>query len=93
MDVCVVLVVRTVAWNVKWHERRKDLKQYKNGSKRKNHGQAKKKSHREHGCLSLVRPLRRADLSSRGVLPTVVCLSVWSKGIPTSTLKRENRSR
>jgi hypothetical protein len=25
MDVCVVFVVRTVAWNVKWHEGRKDL--------------------------------------------------------------------
>jgi hypothetical protein len=25
MDVCVVLVVRTVLWNVKWHEGRKDL--------------------------------------------------------------------
>jgi hypothetical protein len=25
MDVCVVFVVRKVAWNVKWHEGRKDL--------------------------------------------------------------------
>jgi hypothetical protein len=25
MDVCVVFVVRTVVWNVKWHEGRKDL--------------------------------------------------------------------
>jgi hypothetical protein len=25
MDVCVVFVVRTVEWNVKWHEGRKDL--------------------------------------------------------------------
>jgi hypothetical protein len=25
MDVCVVFVVRTVIWNVKWHEGRKDL--------------------------------------------------------------------
>jgi hypothetical protein len=24
MDVCVVFVLRTVAWNVKWHEGRKD---------------------------------------------------------------------
>jgi hypothetical protein len=39
MDVCVVFVVRTVAWN-------KGFKQYKNGSKGKNPGQAKKKSHR-----------------------------------------------
>jgi hypothetical protein len=29
MDVCVVFVVRTVTWNVKWHEGRKDL----NGTK------------------------------------------------------------
>jgi hypothetical protein len=26
MDVCVVFVVRTVAWNVKWHEGRKGFK-------------------------------------------------------------------
>jgi hypothetical protein len=43
MDVCVVFVVRTVAWNVKWHEGRKGFKQDKNGSKEKNPGQAKKK--------------------------------------------------
>jgi hypothetical protein len=43
MDACVVFVVRTVVWNVKRHEGRKDLKQYKNGSKGKNPGQAKKK--------------------------------------------------
>jgi hypothetical protein len=43
MDVCVVFVVRTVAWNVKWHEGRKGLKkQYKNGSKGKTPGQTKK---------------------------------------------------
>jgi hypothetical protein len=41
MDVCVVFVVRTVAWNVKEHEGRNYLKQYKNGSKGKNPGQAK----------------------------------------------------
>jgi len=42
-------------------------------------------SHRVHGCLSVVsvvccqRSPRRADHSSRGVLPTVVCLSVIVK--------------
>jgi hypothetical protein len=35
MDVCVVFVVRTIAWNVKLHEGRKGFKQYKNGSKAK----------------------------------------------------------
>ena len=39
-------------------------------------------SHRGHGCLSVVSvvccQLRRADHSSRGVLPTVVC-RVWSR--------------
>ena len=37
------------------------------------------KSRQGHGCLSRVvtyRSLRRADHSSKGVLPTVVCLSV-----------------
>jgi hypothetical protein len=44
-----------------------------------------KKTHRGHGCFSLLnvcavsfRSLRRADPSSRGVLPTVVCVRVWS---------------
>jgi hypothetical protein len=32
MDVRVVFVVKKVAWNVKCHEGRKDLIQYKNGS-------------------------------------------------------------
>jgi hypothetical protein len=36
MDVCVVFVVRTVAWNGEWHEGRKGSKQHKNGSKGKN---------------------------------------------------------
>jgi hypothetical protein len=42
-------------------------------------------SHRGHGCLSVVsvvccqRSLRRADHSSRGVLPTVVRRCVWYK--------------
>jgi hypothetical protein len=42
MDVCVVFVVRTVAWNVKWHEGRKDL----NSTKTNPTG--------GHGCLSVV---------------------------------------
>jgi hypothetical protein len=44
MDVCVVLVVRTIIWNVKWHEGRKGFKQYKNGSKGKNPRTEKKKT-------------------------------------------------
>jgi hypothetical protein len=48
MDVCVVLVVRTVAWNVNWHEGRKDL----NSKKWINGGE--KKSRRGHGCLCCV---------------------------------------
>jgi hypothetical protein len=40
MDVCVVFVVRTVAWNVKWQEGRKDLN--KDKTKGKNPGQQKK---------------------------------------------------
>jgi hypothetical protein len=40
MDVCVVFVVRT-----------KGFKQYKNGSKRKNPGQAKKKN--PAGCMDV----------------------------------------
>jgi hypothetical protein len=42
MDVCVVFVVRTVAWNVKWHEGRKDLNSTKMDQKGKNPGQTKK---------------------------------------------------
>jgi hypothetical protein len=39
----------------KWHEGRKNLIQYKNGSKGENPGQKiKKKSCRGHGCLSFV---------------------------------------
>jgi len=46
-------------------------------------------SHRGHGCLSVVsvvcvvryRSLRRADHSSRGVLPTVVRRCVWSRNL------------
>jgi hypothetical protein len=50
MDVCVVFVVRTVAWNVKWHEGRKDLNS-KKWIKRGKTPDSKKKSHRGHGCL------------------------------------------
>jgi hypothetical protein len=98
MDVCVVVVVRRVAWNVKWHEGRKDLNSIKLDQRGKNPGQAKKKSPTGgmDVCLLWVlffvvryRSLRRADPSSRGVLPTLGCLSVWSKEITTSTLKRE----
>jgi hypothetical protein len=42
MDVCVVFVVKTVIWNVKWHEGRKDLKSTKMDQRGKNPGQAKK---------------------------------------------------
>jgi hypothetical protein len=44
MDVCVVFVLRTVVWNVKWHEGRKDLNSTKNGSKGKKPRTDKKKS-------------------------------------------------
>jgi hypothetical protein len=44
MDVCVVFVVRTVAWNVKVTRRTKGFKQYKNGSKGKNPRTEKKKN-------------------------------------------------
>jgi hypothetical protein len=53
MDVCVVLVVRTV-WNVKWHEGRKDLNSTKMDQRGKTPDRQKKKSHRGHGCLSVV---------------------------------------
>jgi hypothetical protein len=43
MDICVVFVVRTVAWNVKRHEGRKDLNSTKNRSEGENPGQVKKK--------------------------------------------------
>ena len=48
----------------------------------------------EHGCLCLVsvvsyKFLRRADSSSRGVLPTVVCHWVWSRNLKNvATLAR-----
>jgi hypothetical protein len=44
MDVCVVFVVRTVIWNVKWHEGRKDLNSTKMDQKGENPGQAKNKN-------------------------------------------------
>jgi hypothetical protein len=54
MDVCVVFVVRTVVWNVKWHEGRKDLNSIKMDQRgEKNPGQ-KEKSRRGHGCLCCV---------------------------------------
>jgi hypothetical protein len=49
----VLCCIRTVVWNVKWHEGRKGFKQYKNGSKGENPGQTKK-NRLGHGCLSLV---------------------------------------
>jgi hypothetical protein len=42
MDVCVVFVVRTVAWNVKWHEGRKDLNSTKMDQREKNPDRKKK---------------------------------------------------
>jgi hypothetical protein len=58
MGICVVFVVGKVAWNVKWHEGRKDLNNTKNGSKGKTPDRQKKKkkkkNHPEHGCLPLV---------------------------------------
>jgi hypothetical protein len=53
MDVYVVFVVRTVVWNVKWHEGRKDLNSTKMDQRGKTQDR-QKKSHRGHGCLSLV---------------------------------------
>jgi hypothetical protein len=40
----VLFVVRTVAWNVKWHEGRKDLNSTKMEQRGKNPGQTKKKN-------------------------------------------------
>jgi hypothetical protein len=54
MDVYVVFVVRTVAWNVKWHEGRKDLNSTKMDQREKTPDRQEKKSHQRHGCLSLV---------------------------------------
>jgi hypothetical protein len=52
---CLCCVVKTVVWTVSDIKDEKDLIQYKNGSKGKNPGQAKKtKSHRWHVCLSVV---------------------------------------
>jgi hypothetical protein len=50
MDVCVVFVVRTVVWNVKWHEGRKDLNSTKMDQRGKNPGQAKKKKKSRGGA-------------------------------------------
>jgi hypothetical protein len=43
MDVCVVFVVRTVVWNVKWHEGRKDLNSTKMAQRGKTPDRQKKK--------------------------------------------------
>jgi hypothetical protein len=43
MDVCVVFVVRTVLWNVKWHEGRKDLNSTKMDQRGKTLERQKKK--------------------------------------------------
>jgi hypothetical protein len=48
MDVYVVLDVWTIAWNIRWHAGQKGLQQYKWIKL------IQKKSHRGHGCLSLV---------------------------------------
>jgi hypothetical protein len=65
MDVCVVLDVWTIAWNIRWHAGQKGLQLYK-WIKGENPGIIiKKKSHRGHGCLSLVSVC--ALLSGRGL--------------------------
>ena len=46
MDVCVLLVVRTVAWNVKWHEGRKELNSTKMDQRGKTPDKQKKKNPR-----------------------------------------------
>jgi hypothetical protein len=43
MDVSVVFVVRTVVWNVKWHEGRKDLNSTKMDQRGKTPDRQKKK--------------------------------------------------
>jgi hypothetical protein len=43
MDVCVVLDVRTIAWNITWHAGQKGLQQYK-WIKGENPGIKKKKN-------------------------------------------------
>jgi hypothetical protein len=42
MDVCVVFVVRTLAWNVKWHEGRKNLNSTKMDQRGKTRDRQKK---------------------------------------------------
>jgi hypothetical protein len=54
MDVCVVFDVRTVAWNVKWHEGRKVLKVQKWIKGEKPRTGKKQIAHRRHVCLSVV---------------------------------------
>jgi hypothetical protein len=53
MDVCVVFVVRTIVWNVKWHEGRKDLNSPKMDQRVKSPDR-KKESSWAHECSSLV---------------------------------------
>jgi hypothetical protein len=43
MDVCVMFFVRTVVWNVKWHEGRKDLNSTKMDQREKTPDRQKKK--------------------------------------------------
>jgi hypothetical protein len=52
-SLCCVCCIRTVAWNVKWHEGRKDLNSTKMNQREENPGH-KNKSHRGHGCLCCV---------------------------------------
>jgi hypothetical protein len=54
MDVCVVFVIRTVIWNVKWHEGRKDLNSTKMDQWGKTPDRQKKKPTGGHGCLCCV---------------------------------------
>jgi hypothetical protein len=54
MVVCVVFVVRTVVWNVKSHEGRKDLNSTKMDQRGKTPDRQKKKIPPGHGCLCCV---------------------------------------
>jgi hypothetical protein len=99
MDVCVVFVVRTIVWNVKVTWRTKGFKQYKNGSKGKNHrtGKKKKKNSRwGHACSSLVfvvccvgsglydELITRSEESYR----VCVCVCLIVCDVETSTMRR-----
>jgi hypothetical protein len=54
MDVCVVLDVWTIAWNIRWHAGQIGLQQYKRIKGQKPGISTKKISHRGHGCLCCV---------------------------------------